>query len=256
MDLDQSVEVQKGLAERLVSSLRQGGFVLYRQEIMPLGRRGRSRPFQEILIRFREEEEKLLPPGTFLPVLQEYHLLPFVDRWVVSQLAKRMALIHSCGEPVPCCSVNLAADTLHDPNFAEFTDRHIQHAQLGRATMSFEVSWDTALDHTAKLQALAARLRPAGCLFSVAGFDGSKEAFGLVKLLAPDFVKFGYGLVHHCVRDPADAAFTEMVNRNCHAMGIRTIAEHVESIPVLEQLRQSGVDFAQGLVVSQPRPLG
>jgi EAL domain-containing protein (putative c-di-GMP-specific phosphodiesterase class I) len=253
--LNQSVEVQKGLAERLITSLRQGGFVLYRQEIMPLVRTGRERPFQEILIRFREEEEKLLPPGTFLPVLEEYRLLPFVDRWVVSQLAKRMQLAHTVGEGVPCCSINLAADTLHDPNFAEFTYKHIQNAQLAGGTLSFEVSWDTALDHAEKLLALMSALRPAGCLFSIAGFDATKEAFELLATLKPDFVKLSYGLVHHVTRTKADLERTQAAHARCRQIGIQTIAEHVESVQVLEQLRRIGVDFAQGLVISEPRIL-
>jgi EAL domain-containing protein (putative c-di-GMP-specific phosphodiesterase class I) len=46
-----------------------------------------QRPFQEVLVRFKEEEEKLLPPGTFFRCSREYRLLPYVDRWVVSRLA-------------------------------------------------------------------------------------------------------------------------------------------------------------------------
>lgn len=247
--------IQKSLADRLIQSLRQGGFVLYRQEIMPLGRSGRKRQFQEILIRFREEEEKLLPPGSFLPVLEEYHLLPFVDRWVVAQLARRMQASRDAETPMACCSVNLAADTLQDPNFAAFTQKHIDNARLEPATMSFEVSWETALDHAEKLLELIARLRPAGCLFSVAGFDGSKEAFELLATIKPDFVKLNYGLVHHVVRTRADLERTEAAHLKCRAAGIRTIAEHVESVEVLEQLRRIGVDFAQGLVISEPRSL-
>ncbi|MEI6303761.1 MAG: EAL domain-containing protein [Betaproteobacteria bacterium] len=253
--IDESVEIQKGLAERLISSLREGGFVLYRQEIIALGRRSRERPLEEVLIRFREEEEKLLPPGTFFPVLEEYRLLPFVDRWVVSRMAKRMQADQLRGDFMSCCSINLAADTLHDPNFAEFTRKHIHNAGLDKGSMSFEVSWDTAREHAAKLQALMAQLRPAGCLFSIAGFDGGKEAFEVIALLKPDFVKLGYSLVFHAVRSAVDAERTESVHLRCHAMGIRTIAEHVESVEVLDELRRVGVDFAQGLVISGPRPM-
>src|SRR5262245_64811299 len=79
--------VQKNIADKLISALKTGGFVLYAQKILRLGASAGERPFQEILVRFKEEEEKLLPPGTFFPMLQEYRLLPYVDRWVVSRLA-------------------------------------------------------------------------------------------------------------------------------------------------------------------------
>src|SRR5258706_15425369 len=85
--MDDESTIQKNIAEKLISALKTGGFVLYAQKILRLAAPGGSeRPFQEILGRFREEEEKLLPPGTFFSMLQEYRLLPDVDRWVVSRL--------------------------------------------------------------------------------------------------------------------------------------------------------------------------
>src|SRR5437773_11504801 len=85
LQMEDESTIQKNIADKLIAALKTGGFVLYAQKILPLA--GGERPFQEILVRFREEEEKLLPPGTFFPMLQEYRLLPYVDRWVVSRLA-------------------------------------------------------------------------------------------------------------------------------------------------------------------------
>src|SRR5258708_17539063 len=86
--MDDESTIQKNIADKLIAALKTGGFVLYAQKILRLASpAGSERPFQEILGRFREEEEKLLPPGTFFPMLQEYRLLPYVDRWVVSRLA-------------------------------------------------------------------------------------------------------------------------------------------------------------------------
>src|SRR5260221_2231732 len=83
--MDDESTIQKNIAEKLIAALKTGGFVLYAQKILRLAASGGSeRPFQEILVRFCEEEEKLLPPGTFFPMLQEYRLLPYVDRLVVN----------------------------------------------------------------------------------------------------------------------------------------------------------------------------
>src|SRR5712664_3151130 len=83
--MDDESTVQKNIADKLIAALKTGGFLLYAQKILDLRASG-TRPFQEVLVRFKEEE-KLLPPGTFFPMLQEYRLLPYVDRWVVSRLA-------------------------------------------------------------------------------------------------------------------------------------------------------------------------
>src|SRR5258707_6334364 len=87
LQMEDESTIQKNIADKLISALKTGGFVLYAQKILRLAASGGSeRLLQEILFRFREEEEKLLPPGTFFPMLQEYRLLPYVDRWVVSRL--------------------------------------------------------------------------------------------------------------------------------------------------------------------------
>ena len=86
VQMEDESTIQKNIADKLIAALKTGGFVLYAQKILPLGP-AEKRPFQEVLVRFKEEEEKLLPPGTFFPMLQEYRLLPYVDRWVVGRLA-------------------------------------------------------------------------------------------------------------------------------------------------------------------------
>src|SRR5262252_4179515 len=78
----------RDIANRLVAALQGDEFVLYAQSIVPLGSGADDWPFQEIFVRFAEEDAKLLPPGSFLPVLDEFHLLPFLDRWVVNRLAR------------------------------------------------------------------------------------------------------------------------------------------------------------------------
>ncbi|HWH46526.1 MAG TPA: EAL domain-containing protein, partial [Burkholderiales bacterium] len=78
----------RSLADRLMASLQQDEFVLYAQSILPLVPQSGERPFQEIFVRFKEEDAKLLPPGTFFPVLEEAKLLPYLDRWVANRLAR------------------------------------------------------------------------------------------------------------------------------------------------------------------------
>ena len=70
-----------------------------------------------------------------------------------------------------------------------------------------------------------------------------------------DFVKLTYGIVKDIGRALAASEKAEAINQKCHALGIKTIAEYVESREVLEHLRLVEVDFAQGLIVSAPQPL-
>ncbi|HEY6241210.1 MAG TPA: EAL domain-containing protein [Burkholderiales bacterium] len=256
--MDDESTIQKNLAEKLISALKTGGFILFAQNIVPLAEPGgNERPFQEILVRFREEEEQLLPPGTFFPMLQEYRLLPYVDRWVVSRLAKWIQESRAQGpeRPVPASGVNLSEDTLREPKFADFVAKHIQNAKLPEGAFTFELGWDTALLHSEELKNFQARLQPIGCRLTFAGFDGSEGSFNFLEVLKPDFVKLSYGIVKDIDRSLAASEKAESINQKCHDMGIKTIAEFVESKEVLEQLSLIGVDFAQGLVIGGPQEL-
>jgi len=258
LQMEDESTIQKNIADKLISALKTGGFLLYAQKILPLAASaGSERPFQEILVRFKEEEENLLPPGTFFPMLQEYRLLPYLDRWVVSRLASwiQESRTRTPGWPVPVNGVNLSEDTLREPKFADFVAKHIENAKLPREVFTFELGWDTALLHAEQVKIIQARLEPLGCRFTFAGFDGSEGSFNFLKVLRPDFVKLTYGIVKDIDRGLAACEKVESINNKCHAMGIKTIAEFVESHEVLEQLRLIEVDFAQGLIIGGPQKL-
>src|SRR5258706_6541500 len=90
LQMEDESTIQKNIADKLISALKTGGFVLYAQKILRLAASGGSEPpFQEILVRFPEAEGKLLPPGTFFPMLHGYRLLPYGPPWVVRRLGSR-----------------------------------------------------------------------------------------------------------------------------------------------------------------------
>ena len=225
--MDDESTVQKNIADKLIAALKTGGFVLYAQKILALTASGAQRPFQEVLVRFKEEEEKLLPPGTFFPMLQEYRLLPYVDRWVVGRLATWVQEFRAQrpGLPPPAFGVNLAEDTLREAKFTEFVAKNIQASKIPEGTFTF------------------------------AGFDGSDASFNFLKDLKPDFVKLTYSTVKDIGRSLTASERAEKICSRCHAMGIKAIAEFVESAEVLEHLKLVEVDFAQGLVIGGPQKM-
>ena len=249
--------IQKNIADKLIAALKTGGFVLYAQKILALTPPGERRPFQEVLVRFKEEEEKLLPPGTFFPMLQEYRLLPYVDRWVVGRLATWLQEFRAQRPslPPPAFGVNLAEDTLREAKFTDFVAKNIQASKIPEGTFTFEVGWDTALVHSEDIKLIVSQLRPIGCRFTFAGFDGSDASFNFLQTLKPDFVKLTYSTVKDIGRSLTASERAEKICSRCHAMGIKTVAEFVESAEVLEHLKLVEVDFAQGLVIGGPQKM-
>jgi EAL domain-containing protein (putative c-di-GMP-specific phosphodiesterase class I) len=245
------------IANRLVAALQGDEFVLYAQSIIPLLPGSDEWPFQEIFVRFAEEDAKLLPPGMFLPVLEEFKLLPYLDRWVVNRLARwvRSGLSIKPEWHIPRSNVNLSSTTLLDPGYGEYVRKYAEDSYLSNGVLAFEVAWDDVTGHTDAVRLLMEQLRPCGCGFTLSGFDGAKASFQTLESLAPDFVKISPVIGAHVHDDPAHAERVAEISHRCHVMGIKTIAEQVESSVALEKLRGASIDFAQGFGIAPVKAL-
>src|SRR5260221_12415428 len=128
--MSREFQPQKEIADRLMAALQQDEFVLYTQSIIPLVPQGDNRAFQEIFVRFKEEDAKLLPPGSFFPVLEECRLLPYLDRWVVNRLARfvRSAVSIKPDWLIPRNNVNLSDATLSDPGYGEYVRKYVDNS--------------------------------------------------------------------------------------------------------------------------------
>jgi EAL domain-containing protein (putative c-di-GMP-specific phosphodiesterase class I) len=240
---------QKSIADRLVAALERDEFVLYSQSIIALFPKDTNSPFQEIFIRFKEEDVNLLPPGSFFPILDEHNLLPHLDRWVVNRLSRWVsgALSIKPDWVIPLSNINLSNATLADPDFGEYVHSCIDNSFLSNGALGFEVDCDNAKNHTATLQHLLKEVGPLGCSLTLTEFDGSETAFSTLKMFAPEFVKISASSV-------TPAKISE-INRRCRALGTKTIVQYVESAESLDQLREMKIDFGQGLYLSPVQPL-
>jgi EAL domain-containing protein (putative c-di-GMP-specific phosphodiesterase class I) len=234
----------KELTDRILAALKQDEFVLYVQRIVPLAPQQDEKGFMEIFVRFSEEDTRLLPPGSFFPVLEEFGMLPYLDRWVVNRLARwiRSARKLLPDWETPRHNINLSQETIVDPDFPQYVMQYIEKSYLAGRELGLEIPCESAQADLAALQRLVSVLRPHGCTLTLSGYDGSESGLALLKTMQPEFVKFNTGTVN-----PVKIA---ELNRTCHALNARTIAEYVENERVLEHLRSIKVDFAQGFAVS------
>ncbi len=242
----------------LIGALRRGHYLLYCQKIQPLraGSGAPVRPYQEILIRFLEEETRLIHPGLFFPILQEQGLMPLLDCWVVSQVLKLQQAggLGKKGWIAPRNSINLDEDSVIDPEFADFVLAQLAKWNPTPETLSFEVLELVALEHTDALRKLITTLAPRGCNFGIGSFKGSPEQLELLDRLPVSFVKIDGGLIRKILVSHADQLRVAHIHKVCHGMGITTIAELVEDDETLTLLTDMGVDYAQGFRISQPSP--
>jgi len=240
----------------LIAALRRGHYLLYAQRIEPLQPTTSERPFQEVLIRYLEEERNMLPPGSFLPVLEEQGLMALLDCWVVNQVLKlqEAALAGQPGVAGARNSINLSETSLIDHEFPGFVTSHLKQRKVGPDTLCFEVTEALATTRRAALQDLMNALQPADCSFAISSFTASHAGMALLRTLPVSYVKIDGQLLRRVRAGVDKPDRLRGIQTICKASGIRTIAEQVEDGDALRLITDLGIDYAQGYAVAEPAP--
>jgi EAL domain-containing protein (putative c-di-GMP-specific phosphodiesterase class I) len=237
-------------ADRLRQALNKDELALYCQPIAALTGAVRF-PMAELLVRLREEEKALLPPGEFIPVFEHYGLMPELDRWVVHQAVAHLA--H--GSRIPRFAVNLASQTIGDAGFPEAVAQELATGGVAGTVLQFEVGEADILARLGMVTKFAADIRAIGCGLMVSGFGRRTATFLPLKTLRPDYVKVDGVIVRKLLTAPAAEAKLRAILRVGEVMGFQVIAEMVEEQDILVRLKALGVGFAQGFGVEQPQPI-
>ena len=244
---------------RLREGLANNSFDLYCQAIVPLDEEANpSFRFYEILVRVQDED--LVLPAAFIPAAERYHLMPSIDRWVIttvfSMLEKNQSQAGKTAETESTrFAINLSGQSLGDEKFLDFVMQQFVQHRLDPRSICFEITETAAIANLARARDFIARFKSMGCHFALDDFGSGLSSFGYLKSLSVDYLKIAGDFIEGMVDDPVDHAMVEAINQIGHVMGLTTIAESVENAPILNKLREMDVDYAQGLGIDTPKPL-
>lgn len=241
--------MQRDPVAQLRQALAEDAFTLFCQPIGALGARI-TYPIAEALVRLREEETALCPPGEFLPVLEHYGLMPELDRWMVRQVLRHLA-----SGPHARFSVNLSAQTLADRSFPAFFADQLLASGVAADCVLFEIEESDALAAPECTARLAATIGSLGSGIIIDGLGRAEDFFESLKAPCLQYVKLCSSLTRRLISpEPLseDLAGLLQVTSN---LGIEVIAECVEDPEAIAALQRRGVGFAQGCGIYQPHPM-
>jgi EAL domain-containing protein (putative c-di-GMP-specific phosphodiesterase class I) len=208
----------------------------------------------------RVQDEDLVLPAAFIPAAERYYLMPSIDRWVItsvfSMLEKDQAQAEPGGESASTrFAINLSGQSLGDEKFLDFVMQQFAQHRINPRNICFEITETAAIANLARARDFIARFKNMGCRFALDDFGSGLSSFGYLKSLSVDYLKIAGDFIAGMDQDAVDHAMVEAINQIGHVMGLITIAESVENAPILNKLRQMGVDYAQGLGIDTPKPL-
>jgi diguanylate cyclase (GGDEF)-like protein len=236
---------------RIAEALDESRFTLFAQEIRPIAESSLETSY-EILLRLRDREGELISPMNFIPAAERYGLMPRLDRWVIERTVRELGELRNSGRWMPRLAVNLSAPSLEDSGLFRFISKLLQEHNVPPQRLGFELTETTAVTQVAAVTRLLNDLRSLGCPIGLDDFGSGMCSFGYLRRLPVDYVKIDGSFVHKMDTDAVDRAMVASIQRIARVMGLRTVAEHVESESVLELLRDGGVDYAQGFAIARP----
>lgn len=153
--------------------------------------------------------------------------------------------------------INLSPRALALSDFIATVKRLIAACGLDPAQVVFEITERDTVKNIVVLERLVSELKLEGCKLAIDDFGSGFSSFQYLRRFPVDFLKIEGDFVANILDNHKDRAFVETIWRLAADLGIRVIAEHVESEHVLVALQEIGVDYAQGYHIGRPdRQLG
>ena len=210
----------------------------------------------EALARWRHPKYGQVPPSEFIPIAEETGLIVEIGDWVFRSAAAQALRWRRVFEPSFQISVNVSAVQLTtDSDAAANFDRIIAQPGLGPGAMIIEITESVLIDASDMVQKLFERYRQAGFGIAIDDFGTGYSSLAYLKNFDIDYLKIDRCLVSSLAERTRDYAICEAVIGMAHKLGIRVIAEGVESEAQRALLAAAGCDCAQGYLYSRPLPV-
>ncbi|MEN9726816.1 MAG: hypothetical protein RL434_1182 [Pseudomonadota bacterium] len=253
---DVTVERRQGemlWVSKITAALEERRFTLL---VQPARRLTQSEDIEyvEVLLRY-PEGDGVATPDEFLPAAERYSLSPRIDRQVFSMVLEWYDRHRQVINPRAVFALNLSALSLSDETLLDFMTGQFAALGIPPERFCFEITETAAIGNMARALHFFQLLKARGCRFALDDFGSGLSSFGYLRSLPVDYLKVDGMFVRDCVKDPIDFAMVRSINDIGHVMGIRTIAEFVETPEVVEKISTLDVDYLQGYGVCRPLSL-
>jgi len=239
-------------AERIQHALAHDRLVLYCQPILDLSTNEISQ--YELLVRLQDERGELLPPSTFLYVAERFGTIRAIDLWVVRQAIALVAAHQRAGRPTTF-NVNISAKSIGDVALIDAIDDALTAAGADPSRLVFELTETAAIGNMDNAKTFTNAVRSRGCRLALDDFGSGFGSFYYLKHLPFDYFKIDGDFIRGFAANPTDQLVVEAIVAIARGLGKKTVAEFVTDQAMTDRLRRSGVDYAQGYHIGEPRPV-
>jgi diguanylate cyclase (GGDEF)-like protein/PAS domain S-box-containing protein len=206
----------------------------------------------EALLRWAHPERGLVSPAEFIPVLEETGLIVPVGEWVMREACRQIAAWQRAGLKVPPVAVNLSARQFQQKNLEQTIHDAIREGGIDPALLQFEITESLLMNDPQEAERTLRALKQAGVKLSIDDFGTGYSSLAYLRRFPLDALKIDRAFVKDIVANADDAAITLAVISLAHSLGLKVVAEGVETEAQLNLLALHSCDEMQGYYFSRP----
>jgi diguanylate cyclase (GGDEF)-like protein/PAS domain S-box-containing protein len=204
----------------------------------------------EALVRWQHPERGLVLPGEFIQLAEETGLILRIGEWVLREACRWATFIGA--ERGLQIAVNLSPRQFNDPRLPDMVANALRETGLPPALLELEITESTAMRETDATLGVLRRLKQLGVSIAIDDFGTGYSSLAYLKRFPVDKVKIDRAFVADALEDREQGAIVSAIVALAHALGIRVIAEGVETEAQRAFLAHCGCDFLQGYLPGAP----
>ncbi|GGP21817.1 hypothetical protein GCM10010970_22360 [Silvimonas iriomotensis] len=206
----------------------------------------------EALIRWQHPEHGLISPSRFIPIAEDSRMIVALGTWVLQSAVRQAGKWQAAGLPPITIAVNLSPLQLHQPNLPEIVAEALADAGLDAQYLELEVTESVIMQEGEQVTMALHRLKKLGVKLSIDDFGTGYSSLSYLKRFAFDKLKVDQSFVRDLSTDPNDEAIVLAIIGLGKTLGMKVLAEGVETKDQLAFLELAGIDSVQGYLLSRP----
>lgn len=244
---------RKHLTEDLRVALAEQQFELWYQPIVDLAN---SRCVKaEALIRWRHPEKGLIPPVEFIPIAEEVGLIHQIGEWVAFTASEQLSHWQSELNKNFQISINASPAQLQQDNgWLIRWLNHLNELKLPEGSITLEITENLLMENDEALQKQFEVLHQSGIEVAIDDFGVGYSSLSYLQQMDIDLLKIDRSFIHSLSIDGNSQALCKAIIMMAHHIGLKVVAEGIETKAQLDILMEAGCDYGQGYLFSKPVP--
>lgn len=206
----------------------------------------------EALLRWQHPEHGLMKPDSFIPIAEETGLIIPITEWILRTACDQNRLWQAQGLEGLTIAINISSKQFYQNNLPKLISNTLTETRLAAEFLQLEITESMMVHDLEETAILLATLKGLGIQLALDDFGTGFSSFAYLRHFPVDTIKIDQSFIRNLTTSAYDIAATRAMITLAHSLGLKIIAEGVETLPQMQCLLQEGCDEVQGHHIGEP----